>query len=545
MLRGLQTALIILVLALLGAAPAVRPALAQGQDSGLGLREAERSVVRIMVLHLDANDQPIALVGGSGFVVAPGKIVTNNHVVTPVEGSVRQLYYVVPDRFSGTEGKDAQLLQTWPAADLALLSAPEIAAPSLKIAATPPGKEATVRALGYPGVTDSMRNLTLAKRLEPSEPYVTSGSIALFSDTAPGGAEVETIFHTAAIDHGNSGGPLLDECDRVIGVNTWGAADTLADDGQVESHQGQFAAIRSTVLAKFLDNSGVKGDIDYGPCVKAPTVDPALAAEVDKANAAATLALAAAQKAENERDQILRWGVILIGLGAAVGALILFLRWHQAQTPVAPAVPVEAHEEGAAATPAPKKPPPIAIWALLAVFVVALVGLWLMTHPKPADKPVQVAQSTTVALACTLDPKQSFSPIAGAGSLTIGFDEPIACVNGRTPYEKNASGGYSHITVQDKTHSVSKMEMSGDLKTFTRRDFVLGDADYASYSAGRKSLGQLSCPIPNDAASAKATNDTLEKIRTLSASYLEVESSRVMTWHCTAARRTPARSRRG
>jgi hypothetical protein len=79
---------------------------------------------------------------------------------------------------------------------------------------------------------------------------------------------------------------------------------------------------------------------------------------------------------------------------------------------------------------------------------------------------------------------------------------------------------------------VSKLDLSSDLKTFTRRDFVLGDSDYAAYSAGRKSLGQLACAIPNDAASAKATSDTLEKIRTLSASYLEVESSRVMTWRC-------------
>ncbi|HEY3813393.1 MAG TPA: serine protease [Caulobacteraceae bacterium] len=528
MLRGLRTALIVLALALLGAAPVARPAAAQ--DAGLGLREAERSVVRIMVLHLDANDQPIGLVGGTGFVVAPGKIITNNHVVQPIDGSVRQLFYVVPDRFAGTEGKDAQLLQTWPAADLALLSAPEIAAPPMKIAATPPGKEATVRALGYPGVTDSMRNLTIEKRLQPSEPYVTSGSIALFSDTAPGGAEVETIFHTAAIDHGNSGGPLIDECDRVIGVNTWGAADTLADDGQVESHQGQFAAIRSTVLAKFLDTSGVTGDIDYGPCVKAPAApDPALTAEVDKANAAANQALAAAQKAEDERDEILRWGVILIGLAAAVGALVMFLRWRQAQMP-APAVSVEAHAEGAAPAPV-KHPLPIAVWALLAVFVVALVGLWLMTHHKTADKPVQTAQTTTVTLVCTLDPKQSFNPIPGSSSLTFGFDAPIACVNGRTPYEKNA-GGYSHITVQDKTHSVSKMELSSDLKTFSRRDFVLNDADYAAYSAGRTSLGTLTCPIPGNDASAKTTADTLAKIRTLSASYLEVESSRVMTWRC-------------
>ena len=514
MLRGLRTALVVLVLACLGAAPAaVRPAFSQ--DQGLGLREAERSVVRIMVLQLDANDQPIAVVGGSGFVVAPGKIVTNNHVVQPVEGAVKQLYYVVPDRFSGTAGKDAQLVQTWPAADLALLSSPEITAPTLKIAASPPGKEATVRTLGYPGVTDSMRNLTMAKRLEPSEPYVTSGSIALFSDTAPGGQAIQTIFHTAPIDNGNSGGPLIDECDRVIGVNTWGAADTLADDGQVESHQGQFAAIRSTVLAKFLDSAGVKVDIDYAGCARAPAIDPALVAEVEDAKAAADRAEAAADRAEKDRDEILQGGVALIGLAAGIAMVVMALAWRRAQ-------------QGVAASA--RTPPPIAIWVLLAVFFVCAIALGFMMHPKGAAAPVK-APGSTQTLVCKLDPKASFNPVPGAGSLTIGFDAPIACVNGRTPYEK-IGGGYSHITVSDKAHSVSKLDLSGDLKTFTRRDFVLGDADYAAYAAGRKSLGQLTCPIPNDAASTKATNDGLEKIRTLSASYLEVESSRVMTWHC-------------
>ena len=49
------------------------------------------------------------------------------------------------------------------------------------IADTQPGKEATVRALGYPGVTDEVRKLPLTEILRPQEPYVTPGSIALFS----------------------------------------------------------------------------------------------------------------------------------------------------------------------------------------------------------------------------------------------------------------------------------------------------------------------------------------------------------------------------
>jgi S1-C subfamily serine protease len=509
MLRDLRAGLLALFLGCLCLGVAMAgPGRAQSPDPGLGLREAERGVVRVLVLHLGQDDQPISMVGGTGFVVAPGKVVTNYHVIQPPEGTTRSLYYVVPDKFAGDSGKDATVLQSWPEADLAILNAPEIAAPALNVTAVAPGKEATVRALGYPGVTDRMRNLPLAKVLEPSEPYVTSGSIALFSDTAPGGGQFDTIFHTAAIDHGNSGGPLLDECDRVIGVNTWGASDTLADDGSVESHQGQFAAIRSTVLAKFLDQAGVKTTVDYSPCVKAPPVDPALVEQVNRANAAAAAALVAAKKAEDERDQTLRWGVILLGLIAAVGAIVLFVRGRQT---------------------APKAFP-VAALILALVAVGAAVAWWLMAHPKPAAPPAAPA-STAVGLTCRLASGQSFNTPTGAGSLDLSIEPSTGCVNGRTAYEKTA-GGFARVTLSDTAHTASQLELSSDMKTFTRRDFTLNDSDYAAFTAGRKSVGPIVCPASGDAASAAHTADGLAKMRALSTSYLNAEPTRVMTWRC-------------
>ena len=253
----------------LGGAPQAR-----ADGGGTELREAERSVVRVLGVHYNDDGQVVAVVGGTGFVVAPGKIVTNNHVIAKPEGVSRSVYYVVPDRFAGTAGKEAQVQAAWPQSDLAVLSAPDINAPILTVAATPPGKEAVIRAMGYPGVTDEMRGLPMKDKLRPSEPYVTSGSIALFSDTAPGGAKEDTIFHTAPIDHGNSGGPLLDQCSRLIGVNTWSAAATVSSDGSVESHPGQFAAIGASVLTRLLATVGIEARVENAPCslTGAPTV---------------------------------------------------------------------------------------------------------------------------------------------------------------------------------------------------------------------------------------------------------------------------------
>jgi hypothetical protein len=249
------------------AAPATNAVVAS--DSPDPLHDAERSVVRVVTVSLDALGEPVALETGSGFAVAPGLVVTNHHVVQGSAQAVEIDTFVIPERDVGGQSQKASVTQTWADADLALLSVPGLSSPPLTIAQAEPGKEAIVRALGYPGVTDEVRNMSLTEILRPQEPYVTSGSIALFSSIAPGGGRIDTIFHTAAINPGNSGGPLIDACGRVIGVNTWGAGSQLGDDGQVTAPQGQFIASQSTVLAKFLGDAQVKANFVPGACVPA------------------------------------------------------------------------------------------------------------------------------------------------------------------------------------------------------------------------------------------------------------------------------------
>ena len=233
------------------------------------LHDAERSVVRVVTISLDATGAPIGMDTGSGFAVASGLVVTNHHMVQGSADAAEVETFVIPERDAGGQSERASVKQTWTDADLALLAAPGLASPPLTITVTSPGKEAVVRALGFPGVTDSLRSLPLAEILRPQETYVTAGSIALFSRTAPGGARIDTIFHTAPINPGNSGGPLIDACGRVIGVNTWGAGAQLGDDGQMTTPQGQFIATHSSVLARFLADAQVKALYATGPCVPA------------------------------------------------------------------------------------------------------------------------------------------------------------------------------------------------------------------------------------------------------------------------------------
>jgi S1-C subfamily serine protease len=294
------------------------------------VKQAERSVVRVVTVSLDETGNPVDLETGSGFVVSPGEVVTNRHVVQGAGTAAKTEIFVIPDRDAGGAPVRVGLRQAWADADLALLEAPGLGSPPITIATIAPSKEATVHALGYPGVTDEVRNLPLSETLRPQEVYVTPGSIALFSSVAPGGREIDTIFHTAPINPGNSGGPLIDACGRVIGVNTWSAGSELGDDGQISTPQGQFIASRATVLAKFLSDAGLSIKPATDRCVPAPmlmlqdrlaTDEAAIGAQKDQlAKLQASLQDGAARE-----KQLGLWLELTSGALAVVGLAVAFL----------------------------------------------------------------------------------------------------------------------------------------------------------------------------------------------------------------------------
>ncbi len=317
------------------------------------LREAERSVVRVVTVSLDSAGNPVGMETGSGFVVAPGRVITNHHVVEGSDQAVGVETFVIPERDAGGQPVRAQATQTWTDADLALLQAPGLTSPPMIIAAAPPDKEATVRALGYPGVTDEVRDLPLSEILRPQETYVTAGSIALFSSTAPGGVQINTIFHTAPINPGNSGGPLIDACGRVIGVNTWGAGAQQGDDGLVTTPQGQFIATQSSVLIRFLADAQTPADVVNTPCV------PAAVQSVDDRLAALEAAVSAqrddvgrlqaiAQKSAARIGQLSALlAVVSVALALLIATLLVIRFWPRPRPPAA-----------APATPGPPPQPP-------------------------------------------------------------------------------------------------------------------------------------------------------------------------------------------
>ena len=141
---------------------------------------------------------------GSGFIVsADGYVVTNNHVVTPQgNGTVEEITVTMPD---GTEyeaklvGKDAE-------SDLAVLKIDRREPfPFVKFGDSEKARAGDwVVAIGNPfGLGGT----------------VTSGIISSVLRTAGAGAYDRYIQTDAAINRGNSGGPLFDMQGNVIGIN--------------------------------------------------------------------------------------------------------------------------------------------------------------------------------------------------------------------------------------------------------------------------------------------------------------------------------------
>jgi hypothetical protein len=259
----------------------------------------------------------------------------------------------------------ASVSQIWDEADLALLSAPQLASPPLAVASALPDKDATVHALGYPGVTDEVRNLPLSEILKPQEPYVTPGSIALFSSVAPGGQPIDTIFHTAPINPGNSGGPLIDACGRVIGVNTWGAGAQMGADGQISTPQGQFIATRSSVLAKFLSDSQVSVLLAAMPCVPAAvqTLQDRLAndeAAIAAAKDQITKTEGALQDATEAERELAAWLVVVGTALVLLVVVLVLLRLIGALGRPRPRPPLAPAEPAPVAPIAPAAPPQMA-----------------------------------------------------------------------------------------------------------------------------------------------------------------------------------------
>lgn len=274
--------------------------------------QVEPSVVRIVA------DRGGEYSAGTGFALnANGDVATNHHVIA----GARRIEVL---RSGSIDALPATVVWRSPELDLAVLRATGLGATPAKIAASAGdiAKGAAVYAMGFPGLAD-------ADGLA-SDATVTGGIIGRLFAGAWGGGEtaLSIIQHSAAVNPGNSGGPLFDACGRVVGVNTQasGAARIERDERgrvlDIVAGQGVFFASDIGELARALDANRVGYLIDDTVCVSAATSAANIDAEArDTAEHAQSQAQRAAQIAAENRARMLWWGAAI----AVVLALIFIL----------------------------------------------------------------------------------------------------------------------------------------------------------------------------------------------------------------------------
>ncbi len=174
---------------------------------------------RTATVRIFAKLSPEAAATGSGSVIDQGQglIITNNHVAGVGELSVRNATgQEVPARLiAAMPCEDVALVQITNPADRADFTQVEFADP----ASISQGEQ--VLALGYPGTAATAR----PEEFPNAQLSATNGIVSQVgtkydvpgSDVAP---LTDAIQHNAAVNHGNSGGPLFDLQGKQIGINT-------------------------------------------------------------------------------------------------------------------------------------------------------------------------------------------------------------------------------------------------------------------------------------------------------------------------------------
>ncbi|MET0370941.1 MAG: serine protease [Sphingobium sp.] len=235
-------------------------ARAEGQD----IAAAARGVVRVAIVATDGTDA--YFVGhGSGLAVAPDKVLTNAHVVELTRSEKNLVIGVVPSE--GRKSYGGRVIAYSPGNDLALIQLEEGSLPVSTFFAGAVSDGQHVTAIGYPGNVDRAQGLGLRQMIEPLQTVKTGGNISAGRSSQ----SFDTILHTAPLAAGNSGGPLVDDCGRVLGVNSFGAISDGSD--------AEFGfAVSWREVASFLRQAGVASLRTVVPCRSMAEADAAEAA---------------------------------------------------------------------------------------------------------------------------------------------------------------------------------------------------------------------------------------------------------------------------
>jgi S1-C subfamily serine protease len=452
---------------------------------------AARGVVRVVLVGQD-GDQLVPVTHGSGFAVTPTRIVTNAHVLREALADTSLRIGVVPSQ--GETSAYARIIAVSPRNDLALI---EITGGALRL---PPlalaggqdaGAMGEVVAVGYPMNVDLAQGLTIGDIFRAQPPVKSRGFL---SGERPS-RQFDTILHTAPIARGNSGGPLLDGCGRVLGVNSFSA------DGDGGGGAEFFFAVSLRELIPFLRAQGVDPQVNALPCRSIEELNAEersrLEAEQDALRTRLAKREASLRAARDEALLGAQMEVIAAREAHVAAALLLLLAslgggyaaWHLHR---AGAVRGQIIGAGAAAAAAligagllwATRPGLAAIEEKIAASLAAKAGD--PAGPAPAAPPA----ASEGALICTLMPERSRVTLSRTDDVALDWSAD-GCVNQRSQYGRTNGGEWSRVFVPDNEDAVAVNTFDPATRTLRTERYLLGAA---AMSAAREARRQYEPP---------------------------------------------------
>lgn len=441
---------------------------------------AGRGVVRVVTI-ASADGEIVGFGHGSGFAISANRIVTNAHVVELAARYPDNVVVgVVPSE--GSKSYRGRLVAYDPRRDLALIEISGTRLAPLSLYQGPVNGGESVIALGYPGNVDLATAQSAADYIRPSSPVRTQGG---FASRRPVGG-VDMIQHTAAIARGNSGGPLLDQCGRVIAVNS---AITRTDNG--DSSFG--FAIADTELAAFLRDAkqdfatagsecttiaeGLQRAREEALTRSNEASERARQAEAQAAEArAAAIDQARVDQARTREDMIGIAGVLLILGGVAFGRAGLLhgqKRRGAARLSLITSTVLAAGAVG--------------------VFVARPFGAVSVATPVATSKGAAPDRAGLGdgKLLCRIAPARSRITLSVPGDLKLDWGRD-GCMNGRTQYVENGAS-WERILVPDQEQTVSVVEYRPAERQYTERRYYLSEAAMAKARKLRAAVTVKAC----------------------------------------------------
>jgi S1-C subfamily serine protease len=447
---------------------------------------AARGVVRVVVV-ANEDGEVADFSHGSGFAVAPNRIVTNAHVVA-LAREYPDSYQIGVVPSEGDQSYAARIVTIDPARDLALLEVVEGAITPIPLFMGPVTEGADVVALGYPGNVDAATAQSAADFIRPASPTRSTGNFS--NERLISGSHA--LLHTANVARGHSGGPLVDPCGRVIGVNSF---ITSGEDGDAP-----FAfAIANRELAAFLRGAGQPYAAISSECVSMADrlrqdsehqgrEDEAARRAREKAQREAEAKAAAANQDARENYTAVALLLGVLGLAGLGGAGLMLLKDRQR--------------------------PGYILGGLGLVFVLGSAAAFLSRPSRseldspaaPATAPSGSLQGTYL---CRFADDRSRITVSSAEDVVLRWSEG-GCVNGRTQYAQTGDAWHRILVPNDEaTVSVAEFRPAAGDYVVTR--YLLGAAAMKQVRDLRSQIELKSCTADDEALALLA--DRQETIR--------------------------------